>query len=380
LTAARYGRWAEASGALRAALGASDVYTEADQDLLPNLGIAALHLQDDDVALRLHTLLLTRARDTGATIIVLYALVRRVCSEIATGRWSDATTGTAEALALARATGQPGLAALPLAWTALLAALHGRNVQPHLDQAEQIAAEHPLGTLTGLVHDVQLWTRAHTDPPNALHHLEGMTLPVAKQLAALDRVEAAVRAGRSDLATAWADELATFAEGTGAAWASAAAAHSRALLAVDPAEAERHFAEALAHHGRSPRRVDAARTHLAFGEHLRRARRRVDARTHLRAALAVFDDLGAAGWAERARTELRASGETARRRDADTDTSVLTPQELQVATLVARGLPNRDAAAQLFVSPRTIEFHLRNIFGKLGITSRAELARIRLAA
>ena len=141
-------------------------------------------------------------------------------------------------------------------------------------------------------------------------------------------------------------------------WAPATVAHGRALLAADPADAERHFTDALTHHERSPRRVHAARTHLAFGERLRRAHRRVQARTHLRAALAVFDDLGAARWAERARTQLRASGETARRRDS-ADTSALTPQELQVATLVAQGMPNRDAAAQLFVSPRTIEFHLR---------------------
>jgi DNA-binding NarL/FixJ family response regulator len=120
-----------------------------------------------------------------------------------------------------------------------------------------------------------------------------------------------------------------------------------------------------------------ARTKLAFGEHLRRGRKRVDARRHLRAALVLFDELGATPWADRAAQELRASGETARRRDNTTVTE-LTAQERQVATLVRQGLSNRDAAAQLFVSHRTVEFHLRNVFSKLGISSRAELAALQL--
>jgi len=196
-----------------------------------------------------------------------------------------------------------------------------------------------------------------------------------QHLAAIDRVEAAVHADRADLASVWIEDLAAFAEATGSSWAAAVAAHGRALL-TGGAAAEQHFEGALRRHARSTRRFDAARTALAYGEHLRRARRRVDARNHLRAALAVFDDLDARPWAERARQELRASGETARRRDADGP--ALTPQELQVATLVAQGMPNRDVAGQLFVSPRTVEFHLRNVFAKLGISSRAELARTHL--
>jgi DNA-binding CsgD family transcriptional regulator len=110
---------------------------------------------------------------------------------------------------------------------------------------------------------------------------------------------------------------------------------------------------------------------------LRRARRRVDAREQLRAALSIFEDVGAAPLAERARAELRASGETARRRDDSTVTN-LTAQERQVARHVAQGLSTRDVAAQLFLSPRTIDFHLRNVFAKTGISSRTELARLDL--
>ena len=125
------------------------------------------------------------------------------------------------------------------------------------------------------------------------------------------------------------------------------------------------------------RPFERARTHLAYGEFLRRSRRRVDAREQLRSALHTFDDLGAAPWAQRAEQELRASGETARKRDASTGVA-LTAQETQVATFVAEGLSNREVAAKLFLSPRTIDFHLRNVFAKTGITSRGELARITL--
>jgi DNA-binding CsgD family transcriptional regulator len=158
--------------------------------------------------------------------------------------------------------------------------------------------------------------------------------------------------------------------------AVAAAAHGRALLA-EGEEAEQHFRAALEAHQRSPRLPDRARTELAFGEWLRRARRRVDAREHLRTALALFEDLGAVPWAERAATELRASGETARRRDVSTATD-LTAQERQVAGLVRQGLSNKDVAAQLFVSPRTVDFHLRNVFGKLQVSSRSELMALAL--
>ena len=156
------------------------------------------------------------------------------------------------------------------------------------------------------------------------------------------------------------------------------ALHCRALLAEDPIEAERLFTAALAMHERAGRPFERARTELAFGEFLRRQRRRAQARTHLRAALERFEALGSALWSERARGELRASGETARRRDPST-LDQLTAQEVHIAQLVAEGRTNRDVAGQLFLSPRTIDFHLRNVYRKLGIASRMELARIDLA-
>jgi DNA-binding CsgD family transcriptional regulator len=126
------------------------------------------------------------------------------------------------------------------------------------------------------------------------------------------------------------------------------------------------------------RPLDAARAQLAYGEWLRRGQRRVDARQHLREAVETFQDLRAQPLAARAGQELRASGETARRRDPSTLVE-LTPTELQIARLVSSGLSNKDVAAQCWISPRTVAFHLRNVFAKAGVTSRGELAQLDLA-
>jgi DNA-binding CsgD family transcriptional regulator len=201
-----------------------------------------------------------------------------------------------------------------------------------------------------------------------------MTQPPLIRLAAYDRLEAAVRAGRTDFAQSCVDDLDRFAAAVGSPRSRAVVAHGRALLATSDV-AEALFREALSHDAGRP--FETARTHLAFGEFLRRDRRRVDAREQLRTALTIFEDVGAAPWAGRARQELRASGETARKRDESTVID-LTPQERQVARHVAEGLSNRDVAAQLFLSPRTIDFHLRNVFAKTGISSRGELVGLNL--
>ena len=130
------------------------------------------------------------------------------------------------------------------------------------------------------------------------------------------------------------------------------------------------------HRGRRP--LDAARAQVAYGEWLRRSQRRVDARQHLREAVETFQDLRAESLAARANQELRASGETARKRDPSTVVK-LTPTELQIARLVSSGLSNKDVAAQCWISPRTVAFHLRNVFAKAGVTSRGELAQLDLA-
>jgi len=154
-------------------------------------------------------------------------------------------------------------------------------------------------------------------------------------------------------------------------------ARCRAQLADDATTAQRHFLEALELHADDVAPFERARTELAYGERLRRERRKIDARTRLRSALDTFEGLGAALWAERARGELRATGATARKRDVTTIDD-LTPQELRIAELVAAGATNRDVATQLFVSTKTIEYHLRKVFQKCGVGSRFELARMPL--
>jgi DNA-binding CsgD family transcriptional regulator len=189
-----------------------------------------------------------------------------------------------------------------------------------------------------------------------------------------DLVEAAVRAGRPDLGQDRVPPYLAWARSAGSAEAAALGDRCRALLAAG-AEADRLFQTALRAHAASDRLVDRARTQLLYGEHLRRERRRVDAREALRVALEAFETLGAASWADRARAELRATGETARRRDPST-LDQLTQQELQVVRVVSQGATNREVAAQLFISARTVDHHLRNVFRKLGIRSRAELVRV----
>ncbi len=212
------------------------------------------------------------------------------------------------------------------------------------------------------------------DAQAALAQLHGLRHPRVVGLAALDRIEAAHQAGDGEAARAWLTGLETTAACTRMPWALAGAAHARGLL--EPAELDRHFGDALAHHERSGRPFERSRTELAYGVALRRARRRGDARPDLRAAFGRFEALGARPWADRAHAELRACGQTVRRRGAGGPVGQLTPQEVQVARFVSRGLTNADVAAQLFLSRRTVDFHLRNVFTKLGITSRTELVRL----
>jgi DNA-binding NarL/FixJ family response regulator len=180
------------------------------------------------------------------------------------------------------------------------------------------------------------------------------------------------RAGRTEEAEA---ALAAFEESleTQSPVGQATAARARGLLASDD-EFEGLFAAAFALHERSDDLWALARTRLGFGERLRRAGRRLDAREQLRLALETFETQGAEAWAERTRAELRASGETLRRRKS-WEQEQLTPQELQIALHVARGMTNRDVGAALFLSHKTIEFHLGRIYRKLKMHSRAELIR-----
>jgi DNA-binding CsgD family transcriptional regulator len=154
-------------------------------------------------------------------------------------------------------------------------------------------------------------------------------------------------------------------------WGKGLEARSRALLSVGE-DAERWYAEAVERLGRTPLRPDLARAHLLYGEWLRREHRRIDARQQLRTAYELFTAIGADAFAERARRELLATGEKVRRREVDTATE-LTAQEEHIARLARDGRTNPEIGAALFISARTVEWHLRKIFTKLGITSRKGL-------
>jgi DNA-binding CsgD family transcriptional regulator len=381
LTASAEGDWAQAVATLERALQAGRQVD--DLDVLGNLGNTALNLGDDEATRFCYATMVSSARESGAGMVVIYGLERLAFAQLLAGQWAALRSSVDEALTLARSVGQPTLTAAPLAWLTLLAALAGTDdYDHHLAQLEAVVATYPLGILTDPVHDLARWAKgaratADGDAAAALHHLGAMRLPVLQRMAAVDRIGAAVRAGEPAHAFAWVDELAPFAAATGRPWALAAVDFGRALT-VDSDEAAQAFEGALGHYRHASRPYDKARTQLAYGEFLRRTNRRVDARTYLRPALEIFTDLGAQPLVARASQELRASGETARKRDPSTLLQ-LTPMERKIAQLVSTGLSNKDVAAQCWVSPRTVAFHLRNVFAKVGVSSRGELTQLRFS-
>ena len=187
-------------------------------------------------------------------------------------------------------------------------------------------------------------------------------------------IEAAVRSGQSAAATDAYRRLAEMATATASDWALGVEARSRALLA-DGGEAEEFYEESIEHLGRTRMRAELARAHLLYGEWLRRQRRPGDAREQLRTALGMLEAMGMEGFAERARRELRATGETRTRKRSVTRQSELTAQEAQVAKLAREGLSNPEIGARLYISARTAEYHLSKVFTKLNITSRVQLER-----
>jgi DNA-binding CsgD family transcriptional regulator len=345
-------------------------------------GRAALFLSDDDRAYPLHREAAARARATGALGLLTQILPRLAHVELRAGHPASAAASAAEGVRLARELGQHDLAAYGLVVQALIAAYEGAEdrCRALATEARELAAAHGFAFVDALAD----WALLHVElglgqADEALQRAREISTSAVSFFAALDRIEAAVRVGERETARSWLAAFEPWAQYGGAAWARAVALHAHALLAEDEQEAERLYQKALAVHAEGSRPFERARTELAYGECLRRARRRVDARAHLRTSLEIFERLGATLWAERARVELRASGQTARKRNPSTRGD-LTAQELQIAQFVASGLSNREVAAQLFLSPRTIAFHLRNIFRKLGINSRTQLARFDLDA
>ncbi|HEY6584510.1 MAG TPA: LuxR C-terminal-related transcriptional regulator [Gaiellaceae bacterium] len=327
------------------------------------------------------------ARASGAADTLAHVLVTVAARGVFEGR-VEAIVSATEGLTLARETRLSNAASMHLAVLAWFAAIKGED-----ECCREMALEvNDIARITsnGFANALANWGVALLDlgrgrAQEAVARLRlvaesqpGESQPFVALASAPDLVEAYVRAGKTEEAAAAFAVVEGFAQAGAPAWSLALAARCKALLESDSAEAEHEFEEALRLHSEDNRAFDRARTALLYGEHLRRGRRRVESREHLRAAVAAFEQLGAQPWAERARTELRASGETARKRDPST-IDLLTPQELQIARLVAEGLSNKEVAAQLFLSPRTIHYHLRHVFVKLDITSRTQLALFALA-
>ncbi len=250
MTQVAEGNWSAATEALDSALDLGDQVD--DRDVLWNLANAALQLGNDSAQQHFYSYALSRAREAGAATAVVYCLQRLCFGHFLGGDHVAMRSSAEEAIALASGIGQPAMTALPTAWLAVLAALQGRDDYDDLvNGVDELVAAHPLGLLSDPVHDVTRWAKGLRamgtgDYVGALHQLGRFRLPVLARMAAPERIEAAVRAGETATARAWAEELALFGEATGRAWARATAAYGRAITTESDA-ADSLFQEALSH-------------------------------------------------------------------------------------------------------------------------------------
>jgi DNA-binding CsgD family transcriptional regulator len=364
---------------LAEALALAEAFDEPLQ--LDRAAAAAFILGDWGRALRFRDQAVRVARERGAIGLLPQLLGFRAAVALWDRRLAEAATDAAEALRLAEDIGAENARAMPLAVLAWIAGLRGEESDCRAGAEEVLGLALDRGL--GMAASLATWALAELDLAlgrwdEALARLVGLEdQPYYRVISAWDRVEAAVRTGNADVAQRGVALFAEWAAGATPPWAASVLADCRGLAGA-PGAADAHFQAAVGGVD-AARPLDRARIHLHYGEHLRRERRRIDARVHLREAFDGFNRLGVETWAERARRELRATGERARKRDIS-PLAQLTPQELQVARLVAEGATNKAVAAQLFVSPKTVEYHLRKVFDKLGIASRSELIRLELDA
>jgi DNA-binding CsgD family transcriptional regulator len=348
------------------------------------LCFGSLWLRESDAGRTMVQHVVDDLRDRAAASALPYVLFLVARDDATTDRWADAETEYDEGIRLARETGARTELAVSLAGLAWLQARQGREAQCRAQAEEalrfgvrndihlaRVWALFALGELElGLGHPQQAADRWE----ELTGLLERIGVLDADLSPAPEQVETLLRLGRDHEAGEVARRYLEAATAKGQPWAIARAQRAIGLACPD-SELDRHFEAALQSHGKTLDRYEDARTRLAYGARLRRARRRADARGPLRQALATFDRLGAKPWAEAAAIELKATGETVQRRGAGAIVE-LTPQEQQIATMLAEGRTTRQAAAAMFLSPKTVEYHLRHVYTKLGIASRAELAEV----
>jgi DNA-binding CsgD family transcriptional regulator len=350
--------------------------TESDGRWLWLASRVARNLWDDDVWYELVTRGLRAARETGSLRMLPIALTYRASLHVHEGEFSAASSLIEEADVIIEATEMAPLKVASL----MLAAWRGNEAKAlelfAAGRREATARGEGVG-LTILDWATALMYNGHGRYDEALSAAQrGCEQDDARLFAwsLVEMVEAGVRTGATEAAAAALDDLSQRTRASGTEWALGIEAGSRALLS-DPRDAEPLYREAVERLARSRGAVHLARARLLYGEWLRRENRRVDAREQLRAAHEMFSTVGAEGFADRARHELLATGETARRRSDDAR-EVLTPQEAHIARLASEGLSNPEIGAQLFLSPRTVQYHLRKVFLKLDITSRSQLSRV----
>ncbi|MDA0565631.1 AAA family ATPase [Streptomonospora sp. S1-112] len=378
------GEYAAAVGPLRRA---TDIAEEIDSPVeLIWASIAGLRLGDAPLVHSLATRAVAVARRRGALAVVPQALEFLVYSEFWSGRFPSGIGNCMTGLRLARETAQPNCATHHLAALSLLAAIQG-DVETCHARARAVAERASENSL-GLPASLSSWALAlldlaQGDAAGAYSRLRSLTHagpgyghPTMRLLTAPVFVEACVRTGRTERAAAALAPYESWAAATGSLSALAVAMRCRGLLAP-PEEAERCFAEAVQlHRACGDDDVERARTALLYGTVLRRNRLPGRAREHLREALETFEWIGARLWVEQARAELRAIGDPESAGEPARAGHGLTTQQHQIALLVAEGATNREVAAHMFISPRTVEHHLRGIFRKLNIRSRVDLARM----
>jgi DNA-binding NarL/FixJ family response regulator len=348
-----------------------------------SMGFYALVIGDLRTSCDLALALQEDCRAQGAIGLLPQTMVRLVRAQIALGHHREAWVSATEGLRIAEDTSQDQFVSQLKACLVHIAAIEGDEERCH-DLAEEVFSQGMELSVTWCSSALALLDLGLGRYDDALRRLESLQDNPAWRAASLhiisDHAEVAVRLGYRDRVyrpVTWWD---TWAAQSRQAWAHAIVMRRHALLASESA-AEGCYLEALRLHAQGGSPFERARTTLLFGEWLRRNRRRNDARHQLRIAADIFQRLGARPWQDRARAELRAAGDSHNVTDQGPDLlSRLTPQELQVARLAATGMSNRDIGARLFLSPRTISYHLYKAYPKLGISSRGELAQFTIGA